>query len=235
MNHLGIIIALLPEAAHFSKVPVKDRPVRISENISLMVSGMGQTRAANAARLLYDSGVDAMLCTGTAGALSTRLQPGGIVIPGTIFSGNGKSFEVSDTWHAHTLHCFSDLQIPLYTEGLFSTDQVINHTEDKQRLAVSSGAIAIDMESAAVMEFADIHGIPAMSIRTIVDPLMFSIPDAVLRNTDVYGVTNRPALLKSLLFEPKQIPGLLSLARHFNKASASMELINQRIHELFME
>ncbi|NIN34877.1 MAG: phosphorylase, partial [Gammaproteobacteria bacterium] len=90
MNHLGIITALLSEARCFHKHPQLNEPLKISDNISLIVSGIGQHAAHTAANKLVHAGADALLCTGFAGALSDHLEAGDLILPATVNTETGK-------------------------------------------------------------------------------------------------------------------------------------------------
>jgi len=232
LKHLGIVTALLPEAKFFTSHPVTETPVRISDKVSLIVSGMGQDRAAKATRRLIDGGVDGLLCTGTAGALSTDLQPGDLIMPETIFSVHDRKFAVTRNWHRYALDCFAGSAVPIHTRDLFSGDTIVNRADGKKRLADSTGAIAVDTESAAMMELAASRQLPCLVIRSIIDPGSFSIPGTIIEHTGPYGEPAGISMLRSAFFEPKLILTFIQLAWFFRKAGKSLEDVGRQTARL---
>ncbi len=232
LKHLGIIVALLPEAACFTRYTVVDQPIRINDKVSLIISGMGQDRAARAARQLIGEGIDGLVCVGTAGALTADLAPGDLLIPENVLSSDNQAFAVSREWHMHALTCFADFPGPVHTGCLLSGDEIISQTAGKQQLADTSGTIAVDTESAAALNLAALHGLPCLVIRSIVDPAAFAIPRFILENTDPYGKPDVLSMIKSIVPELQRIVPLIQLGWYFRKAGNSLKGICRRINKL---
>lgn len=226
MKHLGIITALLPEADCFIKSASPDIPIRLSDTVSLIVSGIGQDSASTAAEKLIDEGVDGLLSAGTAGALAPGMRPGDLLIPSIILTAAGRTQWATRQWHQHVLGCFANSKMTVYTDHLLSLDRIIGKTADKHQLYTESGASAVDMESAAILAIAETHRIPALVIRSIVDPASFGVPDFILRNSDNYGRISMLALMKCLLRHPANIGTLLQLAGYFQLATRSLRYVN---------
>ncbi|MFN2333339.1 MAG: hypothetical protein ABR550_02805, partial [Wenzhouxiangellaceae bacterium] len=82
---------------------------------------------------------------------------------------------------------------------------------DKQRLALSSKAMAVDMESAAIAAVARQHGLPFLALRVIVDRVEQAVPPLAL--AAMQGASIRPGrVLAGLLKSPQQLSPLLALA-----------------------
>jgi len=234
VNHLGIIVALLPEAGCFVQDPAVNRPVHLSDKLTLIVSGIGQDRAGRAAEQLLAGGADALLSTGTAGALSPDLRPGNILIPETVKTGSGGLFPIASEWHEYAIKCFSSAGAVIHTNTLLSLDRVVRGSREKQQLCQDTAADAVDMESAAIMAVAAKHGIPALVIRTLLDPLSYTVPQFVLDNSDLFGKPDQLAIIKSLLQRPGRILQLVELIRYFRQACNSLHMINKHLHALLL-
>ena len=115
--------------------------------------------------------------------------------------------------------------IPVHTGPLACTDEVITSSAGKRRLFEQSGAIAVDMETAAVLETAQENGLPGCAVRVIVDPADLALPEIVLRRVDDYGRLNGLALGLRLVTSPGQIPDMVRLARASHQAGITMRLV----------
>jgi len=83
---LGIVVALKAEAQGLVKKPISaDEICRVSEETIVKLSGLGPEMAHLAGRTLVKEGATALLSWGSAGALSTELFPGSLIIPETVF------------------------------------------------------------------------------------------------------------------------------------------------------
>ena len=115
--------------------------------------------------------------------------------------------------------------IPVHTGPLACTDEVISSSAGKRRLFERTGAIAVDMESAGVLEAAQENGLQGYAARIIVDPADLALPEIVLRRVDDYGRLNSLALGLRLVTSPGQIPNMARLARASRQAGKTMRLV----------
>jgi len=83
---------------------------------------------------------------------------------------------------------------------------------------MNSGAVAVDMESAAVAAVAQERALPFLAVRAIADPADMALPSAVMRAADAHGRINRPVLLAHTLLHFGQVGAMLRLASHFRAA-----------------
>jgi len=226
LNHLGIITALLPEARCFVKAPDISKPTKITDNISFIVSGIGQERAAIAANRLIELGADAILITGTCGALSPELEPGDIVLPKIILTEAQSSYQVNLIWHHQVYSVLSGMPVTIHTKNLLSTNRIISLTNEKKMKHQIFETCAVDMESAAIIEMANKNQIPALVIRIVIDPSNFTVPDFVLKNSDIYGDANIVPLLYSCFKNPANIYQLFKLSRYYKLAMKNLRLLN---------
>ena len=234
MKHLGIITALLPEAACFVNKPVKNQHIKISEQITLMVSGMGQDNAGNAAKSLLNIGADALISTGTAGALSPDIIPGDLIIPKSVITDDDVCYRISKEWHEHAVNIVSSLPMAVYTRNLYSNNRIINQSSEKRFKYKESGAIAIDMESAEILNVANSSHVPALVLRTVIDPSDFTIPEFVLNNSDKYGNARLFSLLISVIVKPARVTSLLKLSGYYKAANKNLSLIGKQLDSLIL-
>lgn len=103
--------------------------------------------------------------------------------------------------------------------------QVLVTVDDKRRLQSKTNALAVDMESLAIAQFANKENLPCVSIRAIVDEASQCIPEAVIKNTDIFG---RPALIplfSSLIRNPGLITELIKLGSGMKKATTTLNTV----------
>ena len=100
--------------------------------------------------------------------------------------------------------------------------------EAKRRLFAQTGAIAVDMESAGVLDAAQRNGLPAFVLRVIIDAAHVALPDAVLRRVDEFGDIDAPGLALDLARSPGQIPAVVRLACAARRAGGTMKKVSLR-------
>jgi adenosylhomocysteine nucleosidase len=125
-------------------------------------------RAAEAIIVGYSPGI--VISAGIAGALVPELRVGETIFPETVIDtqdGSRHETAIKNAPLANT---------PLGRTKLASYPQVAG-AEQKQKLAKSYGAQAVDMEAAAVARAAHVHGLPFIAIKSISDEYGFDLPD----------------------------------------------------------
>lgn len=110
-------------------------------------------RLARAAAESVGEAADAVLSTGLCGAIDPRLSVGDIVVASRV---NGLEAALPVCRRPHRVG------------ELISVDRVASSAEEKRRLA-ASGAVAVEMEAAAVLAFARERRIPFYCVRVVSD------------------------------------------------------------------
>jgi len=155
--------------------------------VYLLKTGMGPRAAADAARaLLADVTVDAVVSTGYAGALGSAGI--GEVILGTDVSAWTKDmsdwtqgpdraiFRVAPDLLAMARDAAKEAALA-WSEGSVDTvDRVLWRADEKRALADASGAIAVDMESAAIARVALDKQAPFLLVRAVSDRADETLP-----------------------------------------------------------
>ncbi len=136
---IGIICALSRELGHLYAKP--------PSNCRIVVGGMGASAAEHAARSIE---AEVLISAGYAGGLAAPAARGAIVV---------------DTATAAFDHA-----LPQAARGRIADSQTMIRTPaERAALAAATGAIAVDMESAAIARVAKERGIPFLAIRVVTD------------------------------------------------------------------
>jgi adenosylhomocysteine nucleosidase len=187
-------------------------------------SGVGAKPARLSALALLDEGATALLSWGSAGGLRAAISPGSLILPKTIFSSDQATFTVDTTWHER-LHTMLKGHIGLFTQPLIESPSILRKPSEKAALFRQSGAIAVDMESAAIAQTAMEACVPFMAIRVVVDPPHMTVPACALAAVDESGTFRALRLLKSLIRRPKDLIPLARLGRNFRSAQATLSKV----------
>jgi adenosylhomocysteine nucleosidase len=209
---ISVIAALSVERAGL------DKP---GAEITFFQSGPGAPRAEAAARAAVAAGVDALVAWGLAGGLVTELSPGDVVLPERGLTLAGGEWRAEPRWHA-ALAAVLGAGFVLHTGALVSVAAVVASPGDKQATARSSGAIAVDMESAAVAAVAAEAHIAFAAVRVVADVSADALPADVAKWIDAAG--NRRILpLFGAAVAPAEWPTLLRLAGRYRVARRTLE------------
>ncbi len=220
MKPIGIITAMPAEARSLVGRPVGPNTQTACACGHVTAAGVGTARAAAAAEQSIDSGARALLSWGTAGALDPDLRAGALVIPTVVADPDGNAYDAAASWHAAALTAFAGMSPA--SGKLLSVDAPVHTGADKARLAASTRAVAVDMESAAVARIACQHGIPFLAVRAIVDPAGFSLPDASLSALWPDGRVNYLGFARKFIRRPQQLNAVLRLSTYYRAAMRSL-------------
>jgi hypothetical protein len=143
-------------------------------------------------------------------------------------------FQCDPVWHEHVLSSLAEMPPRPQCGDLLSSERIIANTDDKKE-AAKNGAIAVDMESAAILCVANENQIPALVIRVAIDPYNYSIPDFILKNHDQYGEIDTVSLVRSILLRPARLITLMSLGRYYRAATKSLRRISNNLDLVLMQ
>jgi adenosylhomocysteine nucleosidase len=218
---MGVVAALEAEARTLGiAVRRGDGLASLGDGALLAVSGMGGTLAAIAARTLVDAGALSLMSFGLAGGLDPALSAGSVVLPSEVISREGARFLTATAWHER-LRIAIAIQRPVAVGRLLTSDTPIDTIADKARAFVETGAVAVDMESLAVAEVAAAHDLPFIAARVIVDTAADVLPRTVVAASRG-GEVNIRQLIGGLAAAPRDLVGLIRLARRYRAATRSL-------------
>jgi len=222
VKRLGIVVAMMDEAKTLTKHSLRiGQTIEVHEGVFVHLSGVGRKRAARAAQSLLNRGATALLSWGTAGGLVPGLPPGSLVLPKTVMGSDLSLFQVDLSWHER-LRSRLEGRIDLRSEALIESPTVLMTPEEKRALAYRTGAVAVDMESAAVAVTADQAGLPFVALRVVSDSLDQTLPSCVLSAYDTSGHLKMRRLLGGLVQHPEELLGWIRLTTGLRKARRTL-------------
>jgi adenosylhomocysteine nucleosidase len=164
---------------------------------------------------------DCLISTGFAGALNDDLQIGDLLL--------AENFSTVDLIKTRA----SLSSLPIHNANLLTVPALIDSREERNKLALSSGAVAVDMETEFIARACAACGIPLLSLRVISDTPhnLFPAPVDVLFDIERQQ-TRMLKLATHLLTHPTHVPRLVQFARRIASArkalaSALITLVNK--------
>jgi adenosylhomocysteine nucleosidase len=152
----------------------------------------------------HASGKHGVISIGIAGALAPQLKPGAWVIADAVHDG-GATLPTDRDWTTRLL-----ARLPAATRGVvLGADAIAATAAVKAELHHATGAIAVDMESHIAARAARHHGLPFVAARVISDAAHRTLPPAARVGMRADGGIDLPAVLRSLLVAPWQLPALI--------------------------
>jgi hopanoid-associated phosphorylase len=154
---------------------------------------------------------------GIAGGLTPEVEPGACIVARSIVTGDRK-------YPSH-LEWFDRLRAAI--PGSIHADIAGAATPvcspgDKRKMALATGAVAVDMESAGSASVAFKHKLPFAALRVVADPSHRGLPPAALSERRMDGTTDLSAVLRSIVAQPGQLGGLLRVALDTRTARAAL-------------
>jgi nucleoside phosphorylase len=181
----------------------------------LLQSGPGPTRAAAAAARALDAGARLLVSFGFAGALDAALVSGTVLAPRRVLAEGAAPLVVSPRWHARVA-ALAD-EFPLASGDLLTVPAALESPAAKRAAARASGAMAVDMESAAVAGAAASAGVPFVALRVVVDTLDDALPRGAEQWIDEQGNRRLAPVLRAV-FSAGQWRPLVTLTRRYGVA-----------------
>jgi adenosylhomocysteine nucleosidase len=185
---------------------------------------MGAARAHEAAERALDrfSNPELIIVAGVAGALIASLRAADIVIADRIIAADGdaRAFSPADSQLAVLRRAFESARLPYESGGLLTSRTLLSTANEKRRARESTGAVAVDMETAAIAAAADARGLAVIAIRTILDELDDDLPGPGL--VDERGKVDALRVAGYLLRRPGNVLKLPRLARNMSRATRNL-------------
>ena len=142
-----------------------------------------------------------VISAGACGALAPDLAVGSLVVPEAVIGPNGVKLATASA-------------PPLARAGTLLTLADVAHTPgDKARLWIETGAIAVDMESSVVLEWARGVGVRAAVIRGVSDAATSGVPADIAAIVEPGGRVSRGQALRALLARPSALADAIALGR----------------------
>jgi hopanoid-associated phosphorylase len=192
-----------------------DREARVvmrPDTITVVGGGDGAALRSRVGDALK-SGARRILSIGICGALSPEVQVGDCIVASEVVTPNER-FRTHGPWTNEILGVLPKARLGV----LAGSNAIVAHRSEKSALHCATNAVATDMESHVAAKVASEHGIPFAAVRVVSDSHRQSLPPAVLVAMARSGKVDVPAVLRSLLSKPGQIPALIRTAWEAEKA-----------------
>jgi adenosylhomocysteine nucleosidase len=224
LSRVGIVAALAAEARALTAT-IADRgvPYALDDGTLLTVSGIGTSAAAGAANALIHSGASALASFGLAGGLDPALKAGAIFLPAEVIFAGQSSFRTSRPWCERVAAGLATCH-PIVGGKLLTSAQAISEIAAKAMAFRDTGALAVDMESAAVGQIATARGLPFLVVRVIVDSATDTLPRSVMAASSS-GELQLWHLIRALCSAPAEIVAVIRLACRFRAAQHSLRAV----------
>jgi len=185
--------------------------------VVLVTTGMGPAHAEAAACRLFDGVPGAVaISVGVSAGLDPQLRSGDLIVADQV------SFYRRSAEAARAFSCDSELKESAvsgvrrsgdrYRLGpIVTVDQIVLTAKEKRELAARSGALAVDMESAAIAAAAAARSVPFLAIRAILDPVEMDLRIAFDQFLDHRGEPRPASLARYLFAHPLALISLVGL------------------------
>lgn len=218
-----------------------EREARIigGDGAEVIVGGGCGIRLAQDVERVVAGSARVILSMGIAGGLRPGLASGAVVIASAVVADDAR-IPTTAEWCDNLRRAIPGA----VTADIVGVDRVIAESSAKRQLRDTTGAAAVDMESHIVARIAARGGIPFAALRVVADPVERSLPPAAQAALTPDGRVNFPAVMRSVLTAPGQIPALVRTAldaeRAFGALSRCRRLIGSGfclpdLHELSLD
>jgi nucleoside phosphorylase len=171
--------------------------------VEVLHTGVGEKVChQRVAEFLQDQQFDLLISSGFAGALNDKLQIGDLLL-----AKNFSTVELTEVGSSFS-------RLPIHEADLLTVRALIDSNAERNKIARTSGAAAVDMETEFIARACTEHGIPLLSLRVITDTLRepFPAPPNVLFDIEQQQ-TRFLTLATFFLARPNRVPQLIQFAR----------------------
>jgi len=192
-----------------------DREARVIARPDIItVGGGGNSRSLKSqVQSALRQGAKRVLSIGICGALSPALKVGDCIIATEIVA-EGRRVTTDRQWGRELLDRVPSAKAAI----LAGSDVIVSTREAKAKLHCETGADAVDMESHIAAAVAQDYRLPFAVVRIVSDSHRQSLPHAAVVGMSQAGRVNLPAVLRSIVAKPSQIPALMRTAWEAEKA-----------------
>ena len=172
-------------------------------------------------------GANCLISFGIAGALAPGLRRGDIILSGHVI-GPGREWRVNQEF-AGKIETLAR-RLGAFEGAVLGSATIVASEYEKARAWRDTGAVAVDMESAAVGAAAASAGIPFVVLRAIADTATQGLPPAALIPLTEAGTPAIASVLIEVLRRPRQIPALVELGRATRQALSALAVPARALH-----
>jgi adenosylhomocysteine nucleosidase len=190
----------------------RERRIVAGPDIEAMASGGDPVRLEAGLERLAGKACG-IISIGIAGALAPELKVGQWVVADAMLA-DGEPMPTDPGWTSRLAN-----RLPESATGLLlGANAMVAEATEKAALHRTTGAIAVDMESHVVARVARRHRLPFAAVRVVSDAAHHTLPPAARVGMKSDGTMDLPAVLRSLLAAPGQLPALIRTGLEAEKA-----------------
>lgn len=182
-----------------------------------VVAGGGDHARLEATLDRLAPGMSGIISIGIGGALAPGLRPGDWVVAEAVLVDGGQ-MSTDPAWTSRLV-----VRLAAVSRGvLIGVDAIVSEAAQKAALHRATGAIAVDMESHLAARVARRHRLPFAAARVVSDAARRTLPPAALVGMRPDGGMDLPAVLRSLLGNPLQLPALIRTGLEAERAFGAL-------------
>jgi hypothetical protein len=185
-RHLGLLPAPGASWPHFT-----------GGSMDIVAVGIGASQLP--ARVVRPAPTTVVVSAGVCGALAPELAPGALIVPDSVLGHDGQRRATAAIGGIRR-------QGTLLTE-----DHVLEDGAAKSRRWLETGALAVDMESAVILDWAGARGLPGLVVRGVSDPAARGVPADLARVVQDDGRVRPMRALTAMLARPRVIADAVTL------------------------
>lgn len=202
------------------------RALYAGKEVVLALSGIGEQRASRAAQLLVENfPIRALIFLGIAGALHPSLRVGDIVIGKRIFlqTSTGRPLSSNERLVELASAACDQLDWKFFVGDLITVPKIIASSQEKREIYQETGALAVEMETAAAARWAAQKRVPFLALRSISDAADYTFKVDISQITDEQGELSLRKALRYLLRHPTALWELSRIKGNVTKAAGRLE------------
>ena len=140
-----------------------------------------------------------VVSAGACGALAPELAAGALVVPEAVLGPDGRR------------RATAIVTGPRRHGTLLTVDRVLEDAAAKARCWLETGALAADMESAPILDWAAARGLPALVVRGVSDPAARGVPADLARVVHEGGRIHPMRAVSAMLARPRALADAVAL------------------------
>ena len=183
-----------------------------NRTIEVVHTGVGEKICRQRmASFLQDRQFRCLISAGFAGALNDRLDVGDLLL--------AQNFSTAELSKVRSLL----INLPIHIADLLTVPSMIDSSEERNRIAQTTGAAAVDMETEFIARGCAEHGVPLLSLRVISDTPSepFPAPSRILFDIERQR-TDAMKFALHFLRHPNRVPRLIKFATTIGQARETL-------------
>jgi len=222
MTKAAVTFALPAESSEFlrrldNKLCTGRNAIRIirgtldDREIEVLHTGVGEKVCRQrVGKFLKNQQFEFLISAGFAGALNDQLHSGDLLL--------ARNFSTLDLTERQSFP-----SLPIHQADLLTLPALIDSSEERNEIARSTDAAAVDMETEFIARACAEHGILLLSLRVITDTPREPFPAPVHVLFDIAKQrTDLPKLAAFFLAHPTRVPRLIQFARRITNARKTL-------------